>query len=54
MGRIGFLNRTHTQKDEPKLVACECSREAAENLGNHLLRNFPVTILKAMAINKNK
>ena len=42
------------EMDEPKLVACECSREVEENLGNSLLPNLLVAILNAIAVNQRK
>ena len=43
--------REREREGQTKTVACECSREVEENLGNSLLPNFLVTVLKAMAVN---
>lgn len=42
------------EMDEPKLVACECSTDIEENLGNSLLPNLLVAILNAIAVNQRK
>ena len=55
------ITHTHThmraeerEMDEPKLVACECSTDIEENLGNSLLPNLLVAILNAIAVNQRK
>ena len=42
------------EMDEPKLVACECSTDIEENLGNSLLPNLLVAILNAIAVKQRK